>query len=162
IDPAVKARRPRRAAKPAPMPRHSVNRLDLLDEDPPLIVALPAILNDSIKDAPIAVMTRIALDWIIQGTPFDQLFEQAAQDQYTPTLPPAALRPAHALLPVGSSPRDPLAVPGPPAPVDRPVLGLLGKAQSQGVGRPREIRPSGGAALPRVDRPRRGAAARAD
>jgi Transposase DDE domain len=83
VDPDVKARRPRRAAKPAPTTPHSVNRLDLLDEDPPLIVALPAILNDSIKDAPIAVMTRIAWDWIIQGTPFDQLFEQAAQDQYT-------------------------------------------------------------------------------
>jgi hypothetical protein len=83
IDPDVKARRPRRAAQPAPTPRHAVNRLDLLDPDPPLIAALPAILNDSIKDAPIAVMTRIVLDWIIRGTPFDQLFEQAAQDQYT-------------------------------------------------------------------------------
>ncbi len=28
-------------------------------------------------------MTRIALDWIIQSTPFDQLFEQTAEDQYT-------------------------------------------------------------------------------
>ena len=28
-------------------------------------------------------MTRIALDWIIQGTPFDQLFEQTAEGQYT-------------------------------------------------------------------------------
>jgi IS4 transposase len=83
IDPDVKARHPRRAAKPAPTPRHSVNRLDFIDPDPPLIAALPAILNDSIKDAPIAVMTRIALDWIIQSTPFDQLFEQAAEDQYT-------------------------------------------------------------------------------
>jgi hypothetical protein len=66
IDPEVKARRPCRAAKPAPTPRHAVKRLELIDPDPPFIAALPVILNDSIKDAPIAVMTRIALDWIIQ------------------------------------------------------------------------------------------------
>ena len=28
-------------------------------------------------------MTRIALDWIIRGTPFDQLFERTAEGQYT-------------------------------------------------------------------------------
>jgi hypothetical protein len=28
-------------------------------------------------------MTRIALDWILQGTPFDRLFEQSAEGQYT-------------------------------------------------------------------------------
>ena len=46
-------------------------------------MVLPAILNPFIEGAPACVMTRIALDWIIEGTPFDQLFEQAAQDQYT-------------------------------------------------------------------------------
>src|SRR4051794_21095042 len=28
-------------------------------------------------------MTRIALDWIIDGTPLDELFEEVAEDQYT-------------------------------------------------------------------------------
>ena len=69
VDPALKPRRPRRAAQPPPATHRRVAQLDLPDEEPPLIAALPAILNDSIKDAPIAVMTRIALDWIIRGTP---------------------------------------------------------------------------------------------
>jgi hypothetical protein len=79
-DPDIKPRRSRRAAQSTPPPH---NRLDRLDAEPPRIAALPAILNDSIKDAPIAVMTRIALDWVIRSTPFDQLFEQTAEDQYT-------------------------------------------------------------------------------
>jgi hypothetical protein len=82
-DPDLKPRRSRRAASSTPLPHGPVNRLDLLHDDPPLIAILPAILNDAIKDAPIAVMTRIALDWIIQSTPFDELFEQTAKDQYT-------------------------------------------------------------------------------
>src|SRR5574339_506099 len=28
-------------------------------------------------------MTRIALDWIIDGTPLDELFDEVAEDQYT-------------------------------------------------------------------------------
>jgi hypothetical protein len=83
IDLDAKARRPQRVATPAPTRHRPAGRLDLLDPDPPLIAALPAILNDSIQNAPIAVMTRIALDWIIQGTPFDRLFEQTAEGQYT-------------------------------------------------------------------------------
>src|SRR5579885_868119 len=55
----------------------------LLVPEPPLLEPLPAILKDCIERHPIAVMTRIALDWIIQGTPFDQLFERSAQGQYT-------------------------------------------------------------------------------
>src|ERR1700722_11232975 len=82
-DPDLKPRRSRRAAQSTSLPHGPVNRLDLLHDDSPLIAVLPAILNDAIKDAPIAVMTRIALDWIIQSTPFDQLFEQTAEDQYT-------------------------------------------------------------------------------
>jgi hypothetical protein len=46
-------------------------------------LVLPAILNPFVKDAPAAVMTRIALDWIIDGTPLDELFEEVAGDQYT-------------------------------------------------------------------------------
>src|SRR4051812_48079528 len=97
MDSDLKPRRPRRVA-PSPRPPHRpVDRLDLLDAEPPLaaalpaildaepplVAALPAILNDSIRDAPIAVMTRIALDWIIRGTPFDRLFEETAEGQYT-------------------------------------------------------------------------------
>jgi hypothetical protein len=45
-------------------------------------VVLPAILNPFVEGAPAAVMTRIALDWIIDGTPLDQLFEEVAEGQY--------------------------------------------------------------------------------
>src|SRR3954452_16598295 len=46
-------------------------------------VVLPAILNPFIEGAPAAVMTRIALDRIIDGTPLDELFEEVAEGQYT-------------------------------------------------------------------------------
>jgi hypothetical protein len=46
-------------------------------------VVLPAILNPFVEGAPACVMTRIALDWIIESTPFDQLFDEVAEDQYT-------------------------------------------------------------------------------
>src|SRR4051794_31741419 len=42
----------------------------------------PAILNPFIEGTPDAVMTRIALDWIIEGTPLDQLFQEVAAGQY--------------------------------------------------------------------------------
>jgi hypothetical protein len=45
-------------------------------------MVLPAILNPYIEGAPAAVMTRIALDWIIEGTFFDQIFEEVAVGQY--------------------------------------------------------------------------------
>src|SRR5512147_1604178 len=50
-------------------------------EEAPLV--LPAILNPFIEGAPAAVMTRIALDWIIDGTPLDELFDEVAEGQYT-------------------------------------------------------------------------------
>ena len=46
-------------------------------------MVLPAILNPFVEDAPAAVMTRIALDWIIDGTPLDALFDEVAEGQYT-------------------------------------------------------------------------------
>jgi hypothetical protein len=46
-------------------------------------LVLPAILNPFIEGAPAAVMTRIALDWILDGTPLDELFEEVAEGQYT-------------------------------------------------------------------------------
>ncbi len=45
-------------------------------------MALPAILNPFVEGAPAAVMTRIAPDWIIEGTPLDQLLREVAQGQY--------------------------------------------------------------------------------
>jgi hypothetical protein len=52
-----------------------------LTKEAPMV--LPAILNPFVEGAPAAVMTRIALDWIIEGTPFDQLFDAVAEGQYT-------------------------------------------------------------------------------
>ena len=72
-----------RASQPVTPPPRSAARLDLLDPGPPLIAALPAILNPCIEDSPATVMTRIALDWILQGTPFDQLFERSTAGEYT-------------------------------------------------------------------------------
>ncbi len=45
-------------------------------------MVLPAILNPFVEGAPAAVMTRIALDWIIDGTPLDELFQEVAEGQY--------------------------------------------------------------------------------
>jgi hypothetical protein len=50
-------------------------------KEAPLV--LPAILNPFVEGAPAAVMTRIALDWIIDGTPLDELFDELAEGQYT-------------------------------------------------------------------------------
>lgn len=72
-----------RASQPAVPPPRPAARPDLLDPEPPLIAALPAILNPCIEKSPATVMTRIALDWILRGTPFDRLFERSAQGQYT-------------------------------------------------------------------------------
>src|SRR3954468_19317890 len=46
-------------------------------------LVLPAMLNPFIDGAPAAVMTRITLDWILDGTPLDDLFDEVAEDQYT-------------------------------------------------------------------------------
>ena len=43
---------------------------------------LPAILDPFVAGAPAAVMTRLALDWIINGTTLDTLMQDVAQGQY--------------------------------------------------------------------------------
>lgn len=43
---------------------------------------LPAILNPLVEGAPAAVMTRIALDWIVDGTPLDRLLQDVAVGQF--------------------------------------------------------------------------------
>jgi hypothetical protein len=86
IDPDVKLRRPSRAAQPVTSPltfTASWDRDDLLAGAPGLDQVLPALLDPFVDGAPAAVMIRIARDWIIQGTPFDPLFEQTAQEPYT-------------------------------------------------------------------------------
>src|SRR5512135_1931306 len=42
------------------------------------IGAIAPILNPFIEGAPAAVMTRIALDGIVDGTPLDELFDEVA------------------------------------------------------------------------------------
>jgi hypothetical protein len=43
---------------------------------------LPAILDPFVEGAPAAVMTRLALDWIIDGTPLDQVLQEVADGQF--------------------------------------------------------------------------------
>ena len=47
------------------------------------LLELPMVLDRFVDKKPAVVMFRIATDWIIQGTPFDQLFEETAEGQYT-------------------------------------------------------------------------------
>jgi hypothetical protein len=43
---------------------------------------LPPILNPFVEEAPAAVMTRIALDWILDGTPLDRILQDVADGQF--------------------------------------------------------------------------------
>jgi hypothetical protein len=43
---------------------------------------LPAILDPFIEGAPAAVMIRLALDWIIEGTPLDRILQEVADGQF--------------------------------------------------------------------------------
>lgn len=43
---------------------------------------LPAILDPFVEGAPAAVMTRIALDWIVDGTPLDRILQEVADGQF--------------------------------------------------------------------------------
>jgi hypothetical protein len=45
-------------------------------------VILPAILDPFAAGAPAAVMTRLALDWVIEGTTLDTLLQDVAEGQY--------------------------------------------------------------------------------
>jgi hypothetical protein len=46
-------------------------------------MVLPAILNPFVEGAASTVMTRIALDWLIDETVLDQLLDEVAEDQVT-------------------------------------------------------------------------------
>ena len=86
VDPLARTKRRRSAAPAAPS---SPPRRDLGDagcgRDPmaqPEAI-LPAILDPFAQGAAPAVMTRIALDWIIDEPTLNQLFEETAHDGYT-------------------------------------------------------------------------------
>ena len=83
INPERPTKRRGRTSKAAAPPPRPSNRLDLIDLDRPRIAALPPILNPCIEESPATVMTRITLDWILQGTSFDLLFERSAEGEYT-------------------------------------------------------------------------------
>jgi len=46
-------------------------------------MVLPAILNPFAKEAAPAVMTRIALDWMIESTSIDPILDEVAEGQYS-------------------------------------------------------------------------------
>jgi IS4 transposase len=45
-------------------------------------VILPAILDPFVEGAPAAVMTRLALDWIIDGTPLERILQEVSGSQF--------------------------------------------------------------------------------
>jgi hypothetical protein len=82
IDPNSKPRRDRRASRPGSTPPTLTER-QRFDAAIGNRWLFPDILNRFVERAPAAVMTRIILDWIIEGTQFNRLFEQTAEAQYT-------------------------------------------------------------------------------
>jgi IS4 transposase len=86
VDPLAKTRHRRPADPAAPCTPARPGRGDLrsaLDPAAQPQAVLPAILNPFAEGAAPAVMTRLALDWILDEPVWNQLFEQAAEDQYT-------------------------------------------------------------------------------
>jgi IS4 transposase len=87
VDPRAKTKRPRGPAAPvAPSTPARRDRSEPgfgLDPTAEPATILPAILDPFAEGAAPAVMTRLALDWIIDEPVLNQLFEQTAEDQYT-------------------------------------------------------------------------------
>src|SRR5215831_12337298 len=87
VDPRSRTKRRHGPATPAapstsPRPGPSQAAFGLEPTGEPAVI-LPAILNPFAEGAAPAVMTRLALDWIIDGPVLNQLFEETAQDGYT-------------------------------------------------------------------------------
>jgi IS4 transposase len=84
VDPSAKTKR---RGPDAPSAPSTPSRLDLLNSgfclDPAGQPVLPAILDPFVEGAAPAVMTRIALDWIIDVPVLNQLFQETALAQYT-------------------------------------------------------------------------------
>ena len=57
---------------------------------------LPAILDPFVEGAPAAVMTRLALDWILDGTPWTSILQEVAEGQFEREFTLQPLRPGHA------------------------------------------------------------------
>jgi Transposase DDE domain len=80
------AQKPRRGRSSASVPS-TPSPLEMLNAGLVLDVTgqpvFPRILDPFAQGAAPAVMTRIALDWIIEGPALNQLFEEAAEGQYT-------------------------------------------------------------------------------
>jgi len=86
VDPAAKARRRDPATASVPTPPARLGPGDSgcgLDLAAPPEVILPAILDPFARGAAPAVMTRIALDWILDEPRLDRLFEETALEGYT-------------------------------------------------------------------------------
>jgi IS4 transposase len=85
-DSPARTKRRRPAAPPAP---RRPAPLDLAEAGPSRdaivrpVEALPAILDPFARGAAPAVMTRIALDWIIDEPVLNRIFDEAATEQYT-------------------------------------------------------------------------------
>jgi IS4 transposase len=85
VDPLAKTRR-RPAATTAPSAAVRRDRgaaRGRVDLTAPPETVLPAILNPFAEGAAPAVMTRLALDWILDEPVLNQLFEETTQDGYT-------------------------------------------------------------------------------
>jgi IS4 transposase len=86
VDPLAKTKRRQAVTAAAP---GTPSQLDLLnagfccDAASQPAELLPAILDPFAKGAVPAVMTRIALDWIIDEPVLNELFDETAEDQYT-------------------------------------------------------------------------------
>src|SRR5262249_41430219 len=104
LDPPARTPRRRSAAPPAPRAPAPLGLADPAPGRPAEV--LPAILDPFARDAAPAVMTRIALDWILDEPVLDRIFDEAAEGQYTrdgPLPHSAGARPAAA----GASPPPP-------------------------------------------------------
>jgi IS4 transposase len=86
VDPLAKKRRrgPAAPSVPSTPPRRNHRHAGFgLDPTAQPDAILPAILDPFAKGAAPAVMTRVALDWIIDEPVLNQLFQETTEDQYT-------------------------------------------------------------------------------
>src|SRR5262249_51916633 len=86
LDSPAKTQRRRSAAPPAPRRPAPLDLADAASGRDVLgrpLEVLPAILDPFAREAAPAVMTRIALDWIIDEPTLDRIFDEAAEGQYT-------------------------------------------------------------------------------
>src|SRR5262245_11902976 len=86
LDPPAHTKRRRSAAPPAPRTPAARDLVDSAPGPDPLgrpAEVLPAVRDPFARDAAPAVMTRIALDWILDEPALDRIFDEAAEGQHT-------------------------------------------------------------------------------